>query len=260
MKVVLSTPGRFHTFDLARQLHQRGVLGAVFSGYPWFKLQREQLPRTQVRTWPWLQTPYMAVGARVPDGLRREWEWWAHRGLDAHVARSLPACDVLVAMSGGGLKSGRRAQSQGGAYVCDRGSAHIRVQDQLLRQESERWGIPFAGIDPRVIEQEEREYAQADAITVPSTFSRQSFVAQGVPASRVRLLPYGVDVGRFQPQGEPEAHTFDVLYAGGMTLNKGLPYLLQAFAALVHPAKRLWMAGSPDVAFILRMKQLVAQQ
>ena len=256
MKVVLSTPGRFHTFDLARQLHQRGALGVVFSGYPRFKLKREQLPKDKIRTWPWLQTPYMAIASRMSGGIRREWEWIGQRALDGHVARQLPQCDVLVALSGGGLKSGIKAQSRGGLYVCDRGSAHIRVQDQLMRAEAERWGLPFEGIDPRVMDMEEQEYAQADAITVPSTFSMRSFIARGVDAQRVHLLPYGVDVSRFQPDGEPEPGYFDILYAGSMTLNKGVPYLLQAFRALSHPRKRLWMAGSPDEDFMARMKAI----
>lgn len=256
MKVVLSTPGRFHTFDLARQLHQRGALGAVFSAYPRFKLRHEQLPAQKIRTWPWLQTPYMAVAWRMPARVRREWEWVGQQAMDAHVARTLPECDVLVALSGGGLKSGKRVQARGGVYVCDRGSAHIRVQNELMCAEAERWGFAFEGIDPRVMEQEEREYAQADAITVPSTFSLRSFVSQGVVAERVHLLPYGVDVSRFQPDGAASEEGFDVLYAGSMTLNKGVPYLLKAFRALVHPRKRLWMAGTPDEAFIARMKVL----
>lgn len=256
MKVVLSTPGRFHTFDLARQLHQRGALRTVFSGYPRFKLKGEHLPDNKIRTWPWLQTPYMAVASRFSAGVRREWEWQGQRALDAHVARKLPECDVLVALSGGGLQSGLKAQSRGSIYVCDRGSAHIRVQDQLMRSEAERWGFAFEGIDPRVIDMEEQEYAQADAITVPSTFSQRSFAAQGVDPQRVHLLPYGVDVSRFKPDGEPSPGRFDILYAGSMTLNKGVPYLLQAFRSLSHPAKRLWIAGTPDEAFIARMKAL----
>lgn len=256
MKVVLSTPGRFHTFDLARQLHQRGALGTVFSGYPRFKLKQEQLPADKIRTWPWLQTPYMAVAWRMPAGIRREWEWLGQRAMDAHVARKLPHCDVLVALSGGGLKSGIQAQSRGAIYVCDRGSAHIRTQDQLMRSEAERWGLPFDGIDPRVMDQEEQEYTQADAITVPSTFSKRSFIERGLDAKRIHLLSYGVDVSRFHPDGQPDPNGFDILYAGSMTLNKGVPYLLQAFRALTHPRKRLWMAGTIDEGFIARMKAL----
>ena len=61
MRVVLSTIGRFHTFDLARQLHKRDKLKSVFSGYPSFKLRNEGLPKDKVRTFPWLHAPFMCL-------------------------------------------------------------------------------------------------------------------------------------------------------------------------------------------------------
>jgi starch synthase len=39
------------------------------------------------------------------------------------VRRHLPECDVVIALSGRGLEPGLGAQSRGGRYVCDRGSA-----------------------------------------------------------------------------------------------------------------------------------------
>lgn len=258
MKIVLSVTGKFHTFDLARQLHERQALEAIFTGYPRFKLEREKLPRHKVHTWPWVQGSYMAMSRRDLLGHRvvREWEWLTKTTLDAHVARHMGDCDVFVGLSGSGLWSGQRARSRGARYVCDRGSSHIRLQDRILREEAERWGLPFEGIDPRVIEREEAEYAEADCITVPSTFGVRSFVDAGVPASKVRMLPYGVDLSLFKPVGQPSDGSFDVLYVGGMNLNKGIPYLLQAFRMLAHPRKTLTLAGAPSEGFIARMKTL----
>lgn len=258
MKVVLSTPGRFHTFDLARELHSRHCLAAVFTGYPRFKLKNESLPPSLLRCWPWVQASYMAMPKRHWLGQRlvRDWEWLSKISLDAHVARHLPDCDVFVGLSGSGLRSGRTAQARGARYVCDRGSSHIRVQDTLLREEAERWGLAFEGIDPRVIEREEMEYAEADCITVPSSFSVRSFVQSGVPAHKLRMLPYGVNLSMFQPTGQPAAGHFDVLYVGGMNLNKGIPYLLRAYQLLEHPRKSLTFAGTPSPQFIERMKAL----
>ncbi|MDO9235713.1 MAG: glycosyltransferase family 4 protein [Aquabacterium sp.] len=259
MNVVLSVPGKFHTFDLARELHARQALVGVYTGYPRFKLQQERLPADKIRSWPWVQTPYMAMMPRkhwLGKRLVHEWEWLTKTTLDAHVARHLPDCDVFVGLSGSALWSGQAARARGARYVCDRGSAHIRVQDNLLREEADRWGIPFDGIDPRVIEREEAEYAEADCITVPSSFSVRSFVQSGVPAHKLRLLPYGVNLSMFQPSGQPHAQRFDVLYVGGMNLNKGIPYLLQAYQRLQHPHKSLTLAGDASVAFIERMKQI----
>ena len=47
MKAVLTTLGKFHSFDLARQLHARGALEAIYSGYPRFKFEGRRACRRE---------------------------------------------------------------------------------------------------------------------------------------------------------------------------------------------------------------------
>ncbi|MEP7100165.1 MAG: glycosyltransferase family 4 protein [Burkholderiales bacterium] len=258
MKVVLTTLGKFHSFDLARQLHARGALEAIFSGYPRFKLKGEGLPDRFVRTFPYLHTPYMAAGWRDRFGLKflRQWEYWDRTSIDRFVARSLPDAQVFVGLSSCGLATGREAKRRGMKYVCDRGSTHIRHQHELLRDEHARWGLAFAGVDPRIVEREEAEYAMADLITVPSTFVRDTFIARGLAPEKVKILSYGVDLDRFHPSGAPRDDGFDLLFVGGFNLRKGVPYLLSAFQALQHSRKTLTIAGVPERAAVDRMREL----
>lgn len=257
MKVALSAPGRFHMFELARELHARNALAGICSGYPRFKLGNEQLPADKIHTFPWVLGPYMAFPwrERLPHRLQADWQLMVARSFDAWTARRLPACDVFVGLSGSALVTGQRVQQRGGRYACDRGSCHIRLQDELLRDEHDQWRMDYHGIDPRIIEREEAEYAQADAITVPSTFALNSFVEQGVPAEKMRCLSYGVDLTRFQPVSEPDPNRFDVLFVGGMSLRKGIQYLVQAFNRVEHPAKSLIFVGSPAPDLIEQLKQ-----
>lgn len=102
------------------------------------------------------------------------------------------------------------------------------------------------GVDPRIIEAEEAEYAQADCIIVPSQFAYRSFLSQGVAPDKLRLLPYGVDLSRFEPAGVPPEGTFDVLFVGAMSPRKGVQYLVQAFQQIRHPAKTLSFVGAPS--------------
>lgn len=252
MKIVLSTIGKFHTFDLARELQSHSALEAIYSGYPLFKLKDEALPDDKIRSFPWIHGPYMAWPGRERMGTRfnRGWEWLDRMVFDRYVARSLPPCEVFVGLSGSGLRTGRIAKQRGARYVCDRGSTHIRVQDALLKEEHRNWGLPFEGIAPSIIDREEQEYAEADCITVPSSFNVRSFVRQGVSPDKVRRLPYGVDLGRFHPAGQPSKNGFDVLYVGALSLRKGIPYLMQAFKRLDHPRKTLTLAGSHTPEFI----------
>lgn len=256
MKVSLSTIGKFHTFDLARELHASGHLKDLYTGYPQFKLKDERLPGSKVRSFPWVQTPYMALNKWGVVGERgnRMLEYLAKITLDRYVANRLDDCDVFVGLSGSGLQSGRRMHALGGRYVCDRGSAHIQVQDELLRGEHDRWGMPFQGIDPRVIDLECAEYDEADCITVPSQFAVRSFLDAGVPFRKLRLLPYGVNLGRFEPTRRPVDGAFNVLFVGAMSLQKGIPYLLQAFARVEHPRKILNLVGTPSPELIQLMK------
>jgi alpha-maltose-1-phosphate synthase len=72
----------------------------------------------------------------------------------------------------------------------------------------------------------------------------------------LHVLPYGVNLSHFHKSAEPCAEHFDVLFAGGASLRKGVPYLLQAFKRLQHPRKRLWFAGSTPPEFIALMRSL----
>lgn len=254
-RAVVSTIGRFHSFDLAAQLQRHGSLVSIFSGYPRFKLRNTGVDAARIQTFPWLQTPYMAM-IRSPlftQPLRREWEHLCHVAHDRHVARSLPPCDLVSALSGHGLRTGRAAQAKGAVYVCDRGSTHIGFQDRILREEHALLGLPWQGIDPRVIDAELAEYELADAVTVPSGFVRDSFIAEGYPPEKLILAPYGVDPGIFR-RSAPRSREFRILFVGQLSVRKGLHTLLQAVASARLPKARLVLVGGaqPHTEALLR--------
>ena len=231
-------------------MEQRGLLERIYTGYPRFKLADEQgVPADKIQPFPWLQGPYMARGKFGLTGwswLNRQWEWQANNTLDHYVARQIKAPTHLVALSGSGLHAGAAAQRAGGHYICDRGSSHIRFQNEILREEYARWNVPFTGIDPRVIAKEEAEYEQADKITVPSEFVRQSFLKMGVAADKLVKLPYGARLERFQKLAEPPTDRFRVLWVGSIGMRKGFLDVLDAFRLLKHPGKELVVVGGID--------------
>ena len=65
MKVAVAVHGRFHGFDLARGLHERGCLSQVATTYPVFAARRF-LPRPiRLRTAPWLEA-WRRLHGRLP--------------------------------------------------------------------------------------------------------------------------------------------------------------------------------------------------
>jgi alpha-maltose-1-phosphate synthase len=116
------------------------------------------------------------------------------------------------------------------------------------------WGVDMPVSDIRDTVREEEIYAQADAITVPSSFALRSYVEMGVPREKLRMIPYGAELGAVNAEALTDSNGLDVLFAGAASLRKGVPYLLEAFARLKVPGKRLRLAGSvePDIKQVLR--------
>lgn len=250
MRIVQAVFGVFHHFELARELERRGHLTVVYSTFPWRRLQREGLPHSRVQTFPWIHTPeFLAQRFRIGGHWLTDQLGYANAlTFDEWTLRRIPSCDAFIALSGAGLKTGRKVQRNGGIFICDRGSSHQRYQEQIVSEEYRRWGVNLPVTDERDTVREEEIYEAADLITVPSGFAQRSFIEMGIPAEKMRKIPYGVRLERFRPTGEPPKDRFDVLFAGGVSLRKGVPYLLEAFAKLQHPSKRLRVAGAirPD--------------
>jgi alpha-maltose-1-phosphate synthase len=246
MQIIQAVFGVFHHFELAHQLHRRNHLRRIYSTWPWARLKREGLPHSLVRTFPLIHTTdYLLRRTRFYSStLESRFGKWNSDAFDAWTRRRIEPCDAFIAISGAGLTTGPLVQSRGGKFICDRGSTHQRFQDEILAGEHRRWGVPYNAPPDHILRREEAIYNVADAITVPSTVALRSFLAQGIAADKVHIIPYGVRLDRFAPTGTPPTDSFEVLFAGQISLRKGVPYLLEAFARLRHPHKRLTMVGT----------------
>ncbi len=246
MQIVQAVLGVFHHFELAHQLHRRGHLRKIYSTWPWARLKREGLPRALVGTFPWVHLPDYLLDLRsfYPPTISRAMKRINPLAFDQWTRLVIPPCDAFIGISGAGLLTSQKVQRSGGKYVCDRGSTHQRFMDRVLREEFARWGLPLPVEVPYVVGREEACYAAADRITVPSRVARRSFLELGVAPEKVTVIPYGVRLDRFRKRAEPAKDTFEVLFAGQVSLRKGVPYLLQAFARVRHPRKHLTVVGA----------------
>lgn len=242
MKVTISVLGRFHAFYLARELDRRGHLDRLITSYPAWATARWGVPKQRVRSlWP-----VEAARRVLPDLLHR---WLSRRralqeAYDIWAARTVPGTsDLVVAWAGSAERTLRRAREARAVAVVERGSAHIRAQRRILREEYNRHGLePHLALGAAV-EQEEREYELADRIAVPSSFVERTFIEQGVPREKVIRVPYGVDPGEFSPVPK-EDDVFRIVFAGALGVRKGTKYLLEAFGELDRPDAELLLLGA----------------
>ncbi|HEY0388741.1 MAG TPA: glycosyltransferase [Gaiellales bacterium] len=90
--------------------------------------------------------------------------------------------------------------------------------------------------------------ANVDELWVPSEYVRRMYVAGGIDAARVHVVPNGVDLDRFTPDGPPLAIDAPggtrFLFVGGLIERKGPDLLLAAYLDAFQ--------GRDDVALVIK--------
>jgi alpha-maltose-1-phosphate synthase len=239
---IASFIGGMHLFELARELDARGVLDRYYTAMPSFKVTG--VARSRVATHPAVLLPHAALQFARLQRFQPRLNWTTTEAFDRWLSRRQVPCDVFHVASSYGLRAIRRIKAIHGSWtVCDRGSSHIRVQDELLREESARTGVAAPSTDPRFIAKEEAEYDEADAIFVPSTFARQSFLQAGIPPHKVVSIPIGIRLEEFYPVPKRD-DTFRVLCIAMISVRKGIGYLLEAMSRLALPNSEVVLRGT----------------
>jgi glycosyltransferase involved in cell wall biosynthesis len=90
------------------------------------------------------------------------------------------------------------------------------------------------------------ETRQAASFLVASTFTKQTLVENGTPASAIAVIPYGVDCNRFSPAPtlRPGGDgPLKLLFVGRINQRKGIKYLLEAVSLLKSTDVHLTVCG-----------------
>jgi len=178
----------------------------------------------------------------------RAWRMWAQASdFDRAAARRLPRGEHLIAFNGAALeqlRAARRRHWESQSLVS--ATAHFATVVRQHRRAYERHPIerPWA---PRLLRRNLAEYEQAQRIYVSTEYARDSFISAGHPPEQLVRFPL-TPHPRFRPSppGAPPPasdSTFDVVFSGALTVDKGVPVLIDAVRALPHDDLRLVLVG-----------------
>lgn len=148
--------------------------------------------------------------------------------------RDLNANSVFFSYDTGALETLEWCREQGLKCILNQMDPN-RVEVELVRGEEQQWrGWASAAIQvpEEYFARREREWALADRVVVNSEFSRQALLRQGVPASKLVVIPLCFEAGEIDRKSDSGIWKSDqplrVLFLGQVILRKGIQYLLAA--------------------------------
>ncbi len=291
--VLVSHPGRQHSWATARALQRAGLLQAFATsinydaGHGPYRLLdtpllpsrmrgwiREQLKKREVRiddrsvvhtpdVWPLVLTT-----ARLftnTEAMARHFSRFLDAIFDRWVSGELAVAAPLAVhcFQGSALRTFTRAKQVHIPCVLDVTSDHtgiVRILQEEVRQlQSSGLSDGPTRVDEVYFRQTYTERALADYLLVPSEHVRQALKADGAPDHKIVLIPYGVDANRFTP---PEAASrtaanrpFTALFVGTLNIGKGIQYLLKAWAELALPDAELVIVGGNGESAVQRLRE-----
>ncbi len=173
--------------------------------------------------------------------------WKAHLANDLYdraVARRLVGpIDRFVGFGGQALHSFRRAQKHGcKSFELVAPTAHVEHVASQHRKAKAYCNVESDWLNAAQLHKSLAEYNLADVIYVGSEYSRQSFLDRGFAKTKLVKIDYPTHP-RFSARSAPPREGFHVVYTGSISVTKGVPVLLDAFARLARSDATLTLVG-----------------
>jgi glycosyltransferase involved in cell wall biosynthesis len=212
----------------------------------------EKAPRIEGKLGEWRRLAHRALGYG-DESLSYEANDWLMRTMQRAAVRT--RVRAVHSYEDCSLWQFREAKSLGKACIYDMPIGYYpawqETQERLSREFSD-WNAPgSSGISPHVRpDQKRQEMELADLVLVPSGFV-ESTVSSFHPDKKFARAAYGVDLEFWRVADQPRRavdRPLRFLYAGALSLRKGIPLLIEAWREAALPDAELELVGSWQLA------------
>ena len=168
-----------HFFRLAEFLDKRNSLSKIISIYPNFKLKNYQIPKSKVK---FLIIPFIIICLRRFFKFKFSniffsniFNFFAKNQIDTHKE------SFLIGSSGYCLNILKAVKKKKITKIVERSCPHINIQKEILFNEIDKLPIKnskdlkLTYFDEEIVNQMLKEYEECDLISVPSTYTSESF-------------------------------------------------------------------------------------
>jgi glycosyltransferase involved in cell wall biosynthesis len=142
--------------------------------------------------------------------------------------------------------------SQRGVFTVLDQAGPGRVEEDLVRQEAEKWPgwERMTGLTPEVyFERLAAEWSAVSAILVNSEWSRECLIRQGAEAGKIFVVPLAYEAPPAPPRPPRQGHgPLTVMWLGQVILRKGIQYLVEAARELQVRDIRVVVVGPVNIS------------
>lgn len=253
MKVSIIVGGKFHAFNLAKELNLKGYLKQIITSYPKYSLKNFQIEKKKIKS--------ILIKELLLKLFKKFYFFQSMIDTDYFLSNyfskraseliDLNNTDILVGWSSFSKEAFLKAKKTNCIKILERGSTHIKYQEKILKMEYDELKIKPNLPSQNIIQKELIEYELADYITIPSEFAKKTYVEYGVSESKLIKVPYGVDLKEFKylNKKRPEGDKFRLISVGTISIRKGSHILIEAFEQLSLKNSELIFVGPMENNF-----------
>jgi len=266
MRALVVHPGTQHSFRLAVELHRLSSLLGLHTGFavasggalqqicnalPLYWTKRvanrrvDDLSHGLVHLQPVLE---LAALARIRGSStdQRVLHWRNERFQRSIPLRDLQKADVVIGFDTSSWILAQRCREIGKPLVMVQTIGHPDSKKTIREELMKRFPAWVEADEPRlsiVRKAEQQEHEGATLIVANSQFTKDTLVENGVPSSKIRVIPAGVDCDQFSAGSFSSGRSLRFVFAGLINARKGVPLLLEAWHQLRPLNAELWLVG-----------------
>lgn len=163
---------------------------------------------------------------------------------DRAVAKALQPAEEFEGFGGQALHSFRQAQQLGYQHLAmQAANSHVNNVKRQHQKALQQWPFESSWLNAAQRRKTLKEYELADTIYVASEYTRQSFLEEGIPSSKLHKRIFKPNPRFTPPVSRREDGIFRVVYTGSLTVAKGIPVLVEAFSRLDNASAELILVG-----------------
>jgi glycosyltransferase involved in cell wall biosynthesis len=245
-KFVVVANGRFHLFDVAKQLDDLGLLHLLITTMPKHTIEKYGISKDKYISFGGLEyfkRTYLYVFKKLPPMaiFNKLFLFFAKKYIPSDIG-------YIISMSGSSLELIDKNIFKKAKFIIDRSSTHPLTNNQLMTIAASNQGVFWKPNDTFYTYRELNEIKLADFILVPTNFVKDTFSNNFVPTKKLIQIPYAYRPTKFNFDNDNVVVKAEkaILFVGHLSPRKGIIHLLNAFIRINRslPDLELWLVGS----------------